>query len=131
MLDPGLGFAKTAQHNWALLAHLDHLQGLGRPVLVAASRKAFLASCACASSDLSVPWFTDRLLSALSYAVWEMKFCFKSKRFCARVFSASASWARLASRAPTRSFNLASRSAVSKRASTCPALTVSPSRTKT
>jgi dihydropteroate synthase len=42
VVDPGLGFAKTAEHNWALLAHLDHLHGLGRPVLVAASRKAFL-----------------------------------------------------------------------------------------
>jgi len=42
VLDPGLGFAKTAAHNWALLAGLDVLLALGRPVLVAASRKAFL-----------------------------------------------------------------------------------------
>ncbi|MGQ0625602.1 MAG: dihydropteroate synthase, partial [Sporichthyaceae bacterium] len=42
ILDPGLGFAKNAQHNWALLAGLDRLITLGRPVLVAASRKAFL-----------------------------------------------------------------------------------------
>jgi dihydropteroate synthase len=42
VLDPGLGFAKTAAHNWALLGHLDVLTGLGFPVLVGASRKRFL-----------------------------------------------------------------------------------------
>ena len=34
MLDPGLGFAKNAEHNWALLARLDRLRELGRPLLV-------------------------------------------------------------------------------------------------
>ena len=42
VLDPGLGFAKNAEHNWALLAGLDRLVGLGLPVLVGASRKTFL-----------------------------------------------------------------------------------------
>lgn len=42
VLDPGLGFAKTAAHNWTLLAHLDALQSLGQPLLVGASRKRFL-----------------------------------------------------------------------------------------
>jgi dihydropteroate synthase len=42
VLDPGLGFAKTGAHNWALLARLDALRGLGLPVLVGASRKSFL-----------------------------------------------------------------------------------------
>ena len=42
VLDPGLGFAKRAEHNWALLAGLDRLVGLGLPVLVGASRKSFL-----------------------------------------------------------------------------------------
>ena len=42
VLDPGLGFAKTAEHNWALLAALPMLHELGHPVLVGASRKAFL-----------------------------------------------------------------------------------------
>lgn len=41
-LDPGLGFGKTAAHNWSLLARLDRLVGLGAPLLVGASRKAFL-----------------------------------------------------------------------------------------
>ncbi|ANY10026.1 dihydropteroate synthase [Pseudonocardia sp. HH130630-07] len=42
LLDPGLGFAKTAAHNWALLRRLDVLVALGFPVLVGASRKRFL-----------------------------------------------------------------------------------------
>jgi dihydropteroate synthase len=42
VLDPGLGFAKHAAHNWALLAHLEALVGLGQAVLVGASRKTFL-----------------------------------------------------------------------------------------
>ncbi|WP_441350757.1 dihydropteroate synthase [Streptomyces sp. TP-A0874] len=44
ILDPGLGFAKRAEHNWELLARLDALRTLGLPVLVGASRKRFLAS---------------------------------------------------------------------------------------
>ncbi|MYY03504.1 MULTISPECIES: dihydropteroate synthase [unclassified Streptomyces] len=42
VIDPGLGFAKDAAHDLALLARLDALHGLGRPLLVAASRKRFL-----------------------------------------------------------------------------------------
>ncbi|MEU8758481.1 dihydropteroate synthase [Streptomyces sp. NPDC048659] len=42
VLDPGLGFAKLAPHDLALLAHLPRLRALGRPLLVAASRKRFL-----------------------------------------------------------------------------------------
>jgi dihydropteroate synthase len=44
VVDPGLGFAKTAEHNWALLAGFDRLLSLGRPVLVGASRKSFLGT---------------------------------------------------------------------------------------
>ncbi|MFD7612974.1 dihydropteroate synthase [Streptomyces sp. NPDC059828] len=42
VLDPGLGFAKHAAHDLALVAHLADLRTLGRPLLVAASRKRFL-----------------------------------------------------------------------------------------
>ena len=42
LIDPGLGFAKTAQHNWALLHALPELVATGIPVLVGASRKRFL-----------------------------------------------------------------------------------------
>ncbi|MGH3517305.1 MAG: dihydropteroate synthase [Haloechinothrix sp.] len=44
VLDPGLGFAKRAEHNWALLNRLDALLSLGFPVLIGASRKRFLGS---------------------------------------------------------------------------------------
>ncbi|WP_175408317.1 dihydropteroate synthase [Streptomyces sp. TRM64462] len=42
IVDPGLGFAKQAEHDLALVAHLAELRALGRPLLVAASRKRFL-----------------------------------------------------------------------------------------
>ncbi|MCM2391110.1 dihydropteroate synthase [Streptomyces albipurpureus] len=42
IIDPGLGFAKEAVHDLALVAHLSDLRSLGRPLLVAASRKRFL-----------------------------------------------------------------------------------------
>ena len=44
VLDPGIGFAKLPEHNWALLAHLDQLLALGQPVLIGASRKSFLGA---------------------------------------------------------------------------------------
>jgi dihydropteroate synthase len=44
IIDPGLGFAKTAQHNWALLHALPELVATGIPVLVGASRKRFLGT---------------------------------------------------------------------------------------
>jgi len=42
VLDPGLGFAKTATQDWALVSHLDALHALGRPLLIGPSRKRFL-----------------------------------------------------------------------------------------
>lgn len=42
ILDPGLGFSKTGEQNWTVLAHLDAFVALGHPLLVAASRKGFL-----------------------------------------------------------------------------------------
>ena len=55
VLDPGLGFAKTAGHNWTLLAHLEALTALGRPVLVGASRKSFLGSLLADDRGLARP----------------------------------------------------------------------------
>lgn len=42
VLDPGIGFAKTAEHNLELLGRLDELASLGRPILLGPSRKAFI-----------------------------------------------------------------------------------------
>ncbi|BBY24210.1 dihydropteroate synthase [Mycobacterium stomatepiae] len=44
IIDPGLGFAKTGQHNWALLHALPELVTTGVPVLLGASRKRFLGT---------------------------------------------------------------------------------------
>ena len=44
VIDPGLGFAKTGQHNWALLHALPQLIATGVPVLLGASRKRFLGT---------------------------------------------------------------------------------------
>jgi dihydropteroate synthase len=44
VIDPGLGFAKTGQHNWALLRALPQLVDTGVPVLLGASRKQFLGT---------------------------------------------------------------------------------------
>ena len=41
VLDPGLGFAKTAAQNWEILERLGELQSLGRPVLIGAADKRF------------------------------------------------------------------------------------------
>ena len=42
ILDPGLGFAKEAEHNWQILKNIERFQLLGYPLLVGASRKRFL-----------------------------------------------------------------------------------------
>lgn len=44
VIDPGLGFAKTAEHNWALLRGLAGLDTLGLPILLGSSRKSFLGA---------------------------------------------------------------------------------------
>lgn len=44
IIDPGLGFAKTGQHNWLLLRALPELVATGVPVLLGASRKRFLGT---------------------------------------------------------------------------------------
>jgi dihydropteroate synthase len=55
VLDPGLGFAKQAEHDWALLHGLDQLQKLGFPVLVGASRKRFLGRLLAADEGVPRP----------------------------------------------------------------------------
>jgi dihydropteroate synthase len=55
ILDPGLGFAKNADHNWALTRHLDALIDLGFPVLFAASRKTYLGRLLAAADGAPRP----------------------------------------------------------------------------
>ena len=42
IIDPGIGFAKDAEHNWAIIDAIDRFVAMGYPVLVGASRKRFL-----------------------------------------------------------------------------------------
>jgi dihydropteroate synthase len=55
VIDPGLGFAKTAAHNWALLRRLEEFTSTGLPVLVATSRKSFLGSLLAAADGTPRP----------------------------------------------------------------------------
>ena len=66
VLDPGLGFAKEAEHNWALLHDLDRLLGLGHPVLVGASRKRFLGSLLAVDGEPRAMDARDRATDAVS-----------------------------------------------------------------
>jgi dihydropteroate synthase len=44
MLDPGIGFGKSVEHNLLLIKHIDRFAALGRPVVLGASRKRFLGA---------------------------------------------------------------------------------------
>lgn len=65
VIDPGIGFGKTAEHNLTLLRDLPHLTRLARPILVGASRKAFLGK----SLDLPVDQRKEGSLAAHVAAV--------------------------------------------------------------
>ena len=58
ILDPGLGFAKRAEHTWATLAGLERLQALNRPVLSGPSRKSFLTSATGERAPRDRDWAT-------------------------------------------------------------------------
>ena len=53
ILDPGLGFAKGGMQDWELLAAIDELQGLGHRLLIAGSRKRFIAN-ALTAADMAL-----------------------------------------------------------------------------
>ena len=63
VLDPGIGFGKTLEHNLAILRHLDRFTSFGCPVLIGASRKSFIG--AITGEEVS-----DRLEGSLATAVW-------------------------------------------------------------
>ncbi len=66
VLDPGIGFGKTLEHNLALLNRLDALVELGFPVLVGASRKSFLGKIG-GSSDPKDRLFGTVATNVLAY----------------------------------------------------------------
>jgi dihydropteroate synthase len=66
VLDPGLGFAKQPAHNWQLLNRFAELKALGQPVLVGASRKAFLGALLRSGEDTPPPAARDMATAAVS-----------------------------------------------------------------
>lgn len=69
IVDPGIGFGKALAHNLELIGRLDALGALGRPILLGASRKSFLAQAgAKPGSKSAAPG--DRLGGSLAAAGW-------------------------------------------------------------
>ncbi len=64
LLDPGLGFAKRAQHSLAVLAGLDRLTALGYPLLVGPSRKSFMTASTDAVDPAARDWPTAAAVTA-------------------------------------------------------------------
>ncbi|WP_319455895.1 MULTISPECIES: dihydropteroate synthase [unclassified Mycobacterium] len=102
VLDPGLGFAKRAEHDWRLLTALDELGRLGRPILVGASRKSFLVDVL---ADLPGPMPPPRERDPASVAVAALAAA--SGAYCVRVHdvrstlqavAVAASWSRAATK---------------------------------
>lgn len=71
-IDPGIGFAKTAEHNLSLLRHLDELVSTGYPVLVGTSRKSFLGRLAAGTpaGDTGPAPAGDRLEGTVATTTW-------------------------------------------------------------
>ena len=75
VLDPGLGFAKDAGHNWQLLARLDELASLGHGILIGASRKRFIGALlpeGAPMTDRDAPTAVISALAARS-GVWAVR----------------------------------------------------------
>jgi dihydropteroate synthase len=97
VVDPGLGFAKTAAHNWRLLAHLDTLHRLGRPLLLGASRKRFLGVLlADSAGERPVAGRDDATVACSALAAAEGAWCLRvhEVRGSADAVRVVAAWAR-------------------------------------
>jgi dihydropteroate synthase len=69
IIDPGLGFAKEADHNWAIIDAVDDFVALGYPVLIGASRKRFLGGDSPDQREQATIDLTKRLASTGVWAV--------------------------------------------------------------
>jgi dihydropteroate synthase len=85
VIDPGLGFSKTGEQNWTVLAHLDAFTALGYPLLVAASRKRFLGELLADDSGELRP--TDEREAATTAI---STICARAGAWCVRVHEAAA-----------------------------------------
>lgn len=80
VVDPGFGFSKNAEHNWALLKRLDAVVAMGYPVLVGTSRKRFLGRLDPSAPDAEPTPPTERdaataatSLLAAQHGVWGIR----------------------------------------------------------
>lgn len=64
VVDPGLGFAKRAEHSYSVLAHLEVLAGLDRPILCGPSRKSFLTAAIGERGAQDREWATAAAVTA-------------------------------------------------------------------
>jgi dihydropteroate synthase len=69
IIDPGIGFAKDAEQNWAIIDSIDRFVALGYPVLVGASRKRFLGGDSPDEREAATIELTKRLGTTGVWAV--------------------------------------------------------------
>ena len=69
IIDPGLGFAKDAEHNWEIIDSVDSFVDLGYPVLIGASRKRFLGGDSPDEREQATIDLTKRLATTGVWAV--------------------------------------------------------------
>jgi dihydropteroate synthase len=69
IIDPGLGFAKDADHNWEIIDAIDSFVELGYPVLIGASRKRFLGGDSPDEREQATIELTKRLATTGIWAV--------------------------------------------------------------
>jgi len=69
ILDPGIGFAKDAEHNWEILKRIDEFIALGYPVLIGHSRKRFLGGDTPDSREAATVAVTQSLVGKGIWAV--------------------------------------------------------------
>ena len=69
IIDPGIGFAKEAADNWAIIEEIDRFVALGYPVLVGASRKRFLGGDDPTAREAATVALTKRLSQSGIWAV--------------------------------------------------------------
>ena len=69
IIDPGLGFAKDADHNWKIIDSIDSFVELGYPVLIGASRKRFLGGDSPDEREQATIALTQRLATTGVWAV--------------------------------------------------------------
>ncbi len=69
LLDPGIGFGKTLEHNLELLSRLGELSTLGRPLVIGTSRKGFLGRLAARAPGGAPPAPRERLAGTIATCV--------------------------------------------------------------